>query len=132
MLLPASASAFEITLSGQVNRLIMSVDNGEESGVVNADNSVSGTRVRVKGHGEVNDDLTAGIYYEYQLQSNPSDKIMKTASIRMVLAAMSAPATIFPTGMPTSGSRVILVRQPLARGAGLPMARPRRIIQALR
>jgi len=42
---------------------------------VNADNSVSGTRVRVKGHGEVNDDLTAGIYYEYQLQSNPSDKI---------------------------------------------------------
>jgi hypothetical protein len=75
MLLPASASAFEFTLSGQVNRLIMSVDNGEESGVVNADNSVSGTRVRVKGHGDVGNDLTAGIYYEYQLQSNPSDKV---------------------------------------------------------
>ena len=75
MLLPASAGAFEFTLSGQVNRLIMSVDNGEESGVVNADNSVSGTRVRVKGHGDVNDDLTVGLYYEYQLQSNPSDKI---------------------------------------------------------
>jgi hypothetical protein len=75
MLLPASADAFEFTLSGQVNRLIMSVDNGEESGVVNADNSVSGTRVRVKGHGDVGNDLTAGIYYEYQLQSNPSDKM---------------------------------------------------------
>jgi hypothetical protein len=75
MLLPASADAFEFTLSGQINRLIMSVDNGEESGVVNADNSVSGTRVRVKGHGDVNDDLTIGLYYEYQLQSNPSDKI---------------------------------------------------------
>jgi predicted porin len=75
MLLPASASAFEFTLSGQVNRLIMGVDNGEESGVVNADNAVSGTRVRVKGHGDVGNDLTAGIYYEYQLQSNPSDKI---------------------------------------------------------
>jgi predicted porin len=75
MLLPASAGAFEFTLSGQVNRLMMGVDNGEESGVVNADNSVSGTRVRLKGHGDVGNDLTAGIYYEYQLQSNPSDKI---------------------------------------------------------
>ena len=75
MLLPASAYAFEFTLSGQVNRLIMNVDNGEESGVVNADNSVSGTRVRVKGHGDVGNDLTAGLYYEYQLQSNPSDNI---------------------------------------------------------
>jgi predicted porin len=43
--------------------------------VVNADNSVSGTRVRLKGHGDVGNDLTAGVYYEYQLQSNPSDKI---------------------------------------------------------
>jgi predicted porin len=75
ILFPASASAFEIVLSGQVNRLIMNVDNGEENGVVNADNSVSGTRVRLKGEGDVGNDLTAGIYYEYQLQSNPSDKI---------------------------------------------------------
>jgi predicted porin len=75
MLLPTSAAAFEFTLSGQVNRLMMGVDNGKESGVVNADNSVSGTRVRVKGHGDVGNDLTAGLYYEYQLQSNPSDKI---------------------------------------------------------
>jgi predicted porin len=75
ILLPASANAFEFTLSGQVNRLIMNVDNGEESGVVNADNSVSGTRVRVKGNGDIGNDLTAGLYYEYQLQSNPSTKI---------------------------------------------------------
>ena len=75
ILLPASANAFEFTLSGQVNRLIMNVDNGETNGVVNADNSVSGTRVRVKGNGDIGNDLTAGLYYEYQLQSNPSDKI---------------------------------------------------------
>ena len=75
ILLPASASAFEFTLSGQVNRLMMNVDNGEKNGVVNADNSVSGTRVRVKGEGDVGNDLTAGLYYEYQLQSNPSDKV---------------------------------------------------------
>jgi hypothetical protein len=53
ILLPASANAFEFTLSGQVNRLIMNVDNGETNGVVNADNSVSGTRVRVKRHGDL-------------------------------------------------------------------------------
>jgi len=75
MLLPANANAFEFTLSGQVNRLIMNVDNGEENGVVNADNDVSGTRLRIKGEGDVGNDLTAGIYYEYQLQSNPSSKI---------------------------------------------------------
>jgi predicted porin len=75
ILLPASANAFEFTLSGQVNRLIMGVDNGEESGVVNADNSVSGTRVRTKGEGDIGNDMTAGFYLEYQLQSNPSDEI---------------------------------------------------------
>jgi len=75
ILLPASADAFEFTLSGQVNRLIMNVDNGETNGVVNADNNVSGTRVRLKGNGDIGNDLTAGIYYEYQLQSNPSNKI---------------------------------------------------------
>ena len=75
ILLPASAHAFEITLSGQVNRLVMNVDNGEESGVVNADNDVSGTRVRVKGEGDMGNDLTAGLYYEYGLQSNASSKV---------------------------------------------------------
>jgi predicted porin len=75
MLLPASANAFEFTLSGQINRLIMNVDNGEESGVVNADNDASGTRVRVKGDGDIGNDLTAGLYYEYGLQSNTSSKV---------------------------------------------------------
>jgi len=75
IMLPAGVNAFEFTLSGQVNRLIMNVDNGDKNGVVNADNSVSGTRVRVKGNGDIGNDLTAGLYYEYQLQSNPSDKV---------------------------------------------------------
>jgi len=75
VLLPTAASAFEFTLSGQINRLIMHVDNGDKSGTVNADNSVSGTRVRLKGNGDIGNGVSAGIYYEYQLQSNPSDKV---------------------------------------------------------
>ena len=58
VLLPASASAVEFEMSGQVNRLIMNVDNGEENGTVHANNSVSGTRVRIKGEGDLGDGLT--------------------------------------------------------------------------
>jgi hypothetical protein len=75
ILLPVTAQAVDFEVSGQINRLIMNVDNGEENGVVHADNSNSGTRVRVKGQGETDNGIMVGMYYEYQLQSNPSDKI---------------------------------------------------------
>jgi predicted porin len=79
ILLPVSAAAVEFEISGQINRLVMNVDNGEEDGTVHADNSVSGSRVRIKGMGDLGNDLTAGIYWEYQLQSNPSSKIDDTS-----------------------------------------------------
>jgi len=75
ILLPSAAQAVEVEVSGQVNRLIQSVDNGEESGVVHADNSVSGTGVRFKGEGELDSGMSVGLLYETQLQSNPSDQI---------------------------------------------------------
>ena len=75
VLLPSSVQAVEVTMSGQVNRLIMNVDNGAESGVVHADNSVSGTRWRFAGDGDLDNGMTAGLLYETQLQSNPSDAI---------------------------------------------------------
>jgi len=75
ILLSTGANAFEFTFSGQVNRLIMNVDNGDKKGTVNADNSVSGTRLRIKGNGDIGNGISAGIYYEYQLQSNPTDQI---------------------------------------------------------
>jgi len=75
ILLPTGAHAVEFSISGQVNRLIMNVDNGEEDGVVHADNSVSGTRWRIKGSGDLGNGLTAGLLYENQLQSNPSSDI---------------------------------------------------------
>ena len=75
LLLPAGASAVEFNISGQVNRLIMNVDNGEEDGLVHADNSVSGTRIRIAGSGDYRDGMTVGLLYETQLQSNPSSDI---------------------------------------------------------
>ena len=75
-LLPASAAAVEFEISGQINRLIMNVDNGDEDGTVHADNSNSGSRIRLKGEGDAGNGLTAGIYWEYQLESNPTSKIV--------------------------------------------------------
>ena len=75
ILLPSTAQAVEVSLSGQVNRVIMNIDNGVDSGVVHADNSVSGTRWRLKGDGELDNGMTAGLVYENQLQSNPSHEI---------------------------------------------------------
>ena len=73
--LPFGAHAVEFAISGQVNRLIMYVDNGVVDGVVHADNSVSGTRWRIEGEGDLGNGTTAGLLYENQLQSNPSDKV---------------------------------------------------------
>ncbi len=75
LLLPATVQAVEAEISGQVNRLIQSIDNGEESGVVHADNSVSGTRVRFAGQGDLDGGNSVGLLYETQLQSNPSSEI---------------------------------------------------------
>jgi len=75
ILLPLSTHAVEFTLSGQVNRLLMAVDNGVADGIVHADNSVSGTRWRIKGQGDIGNGMSAGLYYENQLQSNPSSKV---------------------------------------------------------
>ena len=75
ILLPLNAQAVEFSLSGQVNRLLMAVDNGVADGIVHADNSVSGTRWRIKGQGDIGDDMSAGLYYENQLQSNPSSEV---------------------------------------------------------
>jgi len=75
ILLPFTAQAIDFSISGQVNRLIMNVDNGDEDGLVHADNSVSGTRWGFKGNGDLDNDMTAGFFYETQLQSNPSNQV---------------------------------------------------------
>jgi len=75
MLAPIAAQAVDVEVSGQINRLIMNVDNGDKNGLVNADNAVSGTRFRFTGSGELENGMTAGLIYETQLESNPTSKI---------------------------------------------------------
>ncbi len=75
IVVPTMSLAVNVELSGQVNRLVMFVDNGADDGIVHADNSVSGTRWRLKSSGDVGNGLTAGVYYENQLQSNASSSV---------------------------------------------------------
>ena len=75
MLAPFAAAAVEVSLAGQINRLAMQVDNGGKNALVNADNSVGGTRFRFTGSGELENGMTVGLIYETQLQSNPSSNL---------------------------------------------------------
>ena len=74
LLLPAVAQAVEFSVSGQVNRLIMNIDNGVESGVVHTDNTVSATRWRIDGSGASDStteaDLSATNVIQYSGGSN--------------------------------------------------------------
>ena len=73
--LPLSATAFEVELSGQVNRALMSVDNAAESEIFHVDNDNSGSRIRVKGNHEISQQVTAGIEIELEYQDNASNTV---------------------------------------------------------
>ena len=53
----------------------MAIDNGAVNGIVHADNSVSGTRWRIKGQGDIGNGKTAGLYFESGVESNPSSEV---------------------------------------------------------
>lgn len=73
-----SAYAFDYKLSGHVNRLITSVDDGTQSRLFNADNVNSQTRFRFTGWQEFAPGFTAGINWEVGYTSNPSSGISMT------------------------------------------------------
>lgn len=72
------AHAFEYRLSGQVNRLLTSVDDGTQSRLFNADNVNSQTRFRFTGAHEFAPGIKAGINWEVGYTSNPSSGISMT------------------------------------------------------
>jgi len=56
---PFTASAFEVKLSGQVNRALMIANNGSDSEVFHVDNDNSGSRIRVKGNHDISEQVKA-------------------------------------------------------------------------
>jgi outer membrane murein-binding lipoprotein Lpp len=67
----------KLTVSGQVNRGLLYVDNGDQDDFFHVDNDNSSTRVRFVGTGALTEDITVGSQIEVQFESN------STASIRI-------------------------------------------------
>lgn len=66
-----------LTLSGQVNRGVLYVDNGDSEEFFHVDNDNSSTRVRFIGEAPLNDEVKVGTQIEVQFESN------STAAIRI-------------------------------------------------
>ena len=67
----------KLSVSGQVNRGLLFVDNGDTSDIFHVDNDNSSTRLRFVGTGALTEDITVGSQIEVQFESN------STADIRI-------------------------------------------------
>lgn len=73
LLVPAQSMAMDFKFSGQVNSAL--VFGGDVKDPIIVDNNTSGTRLRIKGTQNINDDIKAGFRYELQAQDNSSDDL---------------------------------------------------------
>jgi predicted porin len=71
----ANTGSLEIKLSGQVNRAVMHVKDGIDSDLFHVDNDNSSTRFRFTGTQSINAGTKAGIVFEVEYQSNPSNNV---------------------------------------------------------
>lgn len=69
----------KLAISGQVNRMINVVDDGDTTKVFHVDNDNSSTRLRFVGSGKVTDDFTIGTNIEVQMESNSSATVSQAA-----------------------------------------------------
>ena len=65
----------ELSLSGQVNRMMLWADDGTKSGTFFTDNGNSSTRIRIIGSANLNEDWSAGTIIEAGIRSNQSGAI---------------------------------------------------------
>ncbi len=75
----AQAPALKATISGQVNRALMAVDDGGQSDTFFVDNDNSSTRFRFVGSADISRGLKAGILWEVEFQGNDSNLVSMTA-----------------------------------------------------
>ena len=70
-----------LSVSGQVNRMLLYASDGRDSRVFHADNDQSSTRVRFKGKAKLDDEWSASATFEAELESNSSGKVKIDANI---------------------------------------------------
>lgn len=71
----AMAQGLKVEVSGQVNRAIMNVNDGVQSNAFHVDTDTSSSRFRFAGSAPVNPGLRAGVLFEVEFQSNPSNEV---------------------------------------------------------
>ncbi len=65
----------KLSVSGQVNRALLYVDDGADDQFFNVDNDNSSTRLRFVGSGSFNDEISVGTIIEVQFESNSTANI---------------------------------------------------------
>ena len=79
--LPIAAQAVEFSVSGQINRAIISVDGAKNDGeLTHVDANSSQTRFRFTGSEELDSGMTAGVQLEYGLTGNVRQANVSLAS----------------------------------------------------
>lgn len=68
----APAHALTLGISGQINKTIGYIDNGDNSAVGFFDNSISGSRFRFTGEEDIGGGLKVGGVWEWQWQNSPT------------------------------------------------------------
>jgi len=68
-------SNVSLSVSGQVNRMLLQVNDGNDSQLFHADNDMSSTRVRFEGKAKMGGGWSAGATAEVQMESNSSAKV---------------------------------------------------------
>ncbi len=67
-----------LSLTGQVNRAVLFVDDGDRSETHHVDNDASSTRFRMIAEADASDTLTVGAAIELQVESNSSASVTQT------------------------------------------------------
>ena len=65
----------KLSISGQINRALLYVDNGDRDDFFHVDNDNSSTRLRLLGSAELSDDITVGTQLEAEFLSNSTTDI---------------------------------------------------------
>lgn len=71
----SGSDSFDLTVSGQINRALMIVDDGEETTLLNVDNNNSSSRIRFIAESNNEGPLTVGAAYEAEFTINNSASI---------------------------------------------------------
>lgn len=72
-----AAQAVELKVSGQINRAVMIVDDGQDTETYFVDNPSSSTRFRFTAIGDLTEEVKAGALLEVEFESNPAHLVSK-------------------------------------------------------